>query len=275
MGVAALSSPKQKLLPESVIEAHRNSIIKRIEENSVYEPNTGCLLWTKSCHKFGYGWIRVNKKTLMLHRVVYELNNGSIPANKIVMHKCDTPSCCNINHLKLGTKKDNSIDMSSKNRWNNQYKGKEITHCIRGHEYTKKNTYISLNKGNKNCRQCSAEIHSIYRIMAKEKHIPEKAIENQILLYLYKKNIYSWKNQSVGIYDQRLGIYRKSNNPFHKKGVSDILGLLPGGRFLAIEVKARYGKVSPEQEQFINDVNKSGGLAFVARSVQDVIEKLG
>lgn len=57
-------------------------------------------------------------------------------------------------------------------------------------------------------------------------------------------------------------------------GVSDIIGLLPGGRFLAIEVKTDRGKATPRQDKFIRDVNEEGGLAFIARSVDDVIERL-
>jgi len=57
------------------------------------------------------------------------------------------------------------------------------------------------------------------------------------------------------------------------KGVSDIIGIYKG-RFLAIEVKTPKGKVTEAQRAFIDRVNKEGGIAFVARSVEDVIEKL-
>jgi hypothetical protein len=103
---------------------------------------------------------------------------------------------------------------------------------------------------------------------------PEKLIENQILTYLFKRGIFAWKNQSVGIYDPVKRIYRKNNNPFHIKGVSDILGILPGGRILAIEVKTEKGRVSPEQQFFIQKINDRGGLAFVARSIYDVEKEL-
>lgn len=65
------------------------------------------------------------------------------------------------------------------------------------------------------------------------------------------------------------------------KGIPDILGILPAGvaggpgRFLAIEVKTDKGRVSPDQEKFMELINRSGGLAFVARSVDDVIDTLG
>ena len=52
-------------------------------------------------------------------------------------------------------------------------------------------------------------------------------------------------------------------------GVSDIIGWTEGGRFVAIEVKAPRGRVTDEQAAFIELVRRSGGLAGVARSVDD------
>ena len=57
-------------------------------------------------------------------------------------------------------------------------------------------------------------------------------------------------------------------------GLSDIAGVLVGGRAFYVEVKAKAGKVSKEQKEFIDKVNFSGGLAFVARSVSDVYAEL-
>jgi hypothetical protein len=103
---------------------------------------------------------------------------------------------------------------------------------------------------------------------------PEKLIENQILHYLFKRGIFAWKNQSVGVFDPVKRIYRKSNNPFHIKGVSDILGIMNDGRILAIEVKTEKGRASPEQQLFIQKIKDRGGIAFVARSVYDVEKEL-
>lgn len=104
--------------------------------------------------------------------------------------------------------------------------------------------------------------------------IPEKSIENGILRWLNLSGIFAWKNQSVGIFDPVKKIYRRSNNPFHIKGVSDVLGILPDGRLLAIEVKSATGRASPEQIAFIDKINTAGGLAFVARSLDEVQEKI-
>ncbi len=73
-----------------------------------------------------------------------------------------------------------------------------------------------------------------------------------------------------------LGIFHWKNHggPMGAKGIADILGCYRG-RLLAIEVKAPKGKVSYDQQRFIDNVNAAGGLAFVARSIDDVIAGLG
>jgi len=58
------------------------------------------------------------------------------------------------------------------------------------------------------------------------------------------------------------------------KGISDIIGVLNDGRFLAIEVKRPRGKPTKAQQFFIDQVNEAGGLAFVARSLEDVQNEL-
>lgn len=104
--------------------------------------------------------------------------------------------------------------------------------------------------------------------------VPEKVIENQILTYLWFKKIFAWKNTSGGYFDTKLGAFKKQRSKFAINGTSDILGILPGGRMLAIEVKSKTGKASQEQHDFINKINLSGGLAFIARSIDDVDQNL-
>ena len=59
------------------------------------------------------------------------------------------------------------------------------------------------------------------------------------------------------------------------KGVSDIIGIAPGGQFLAIEIKGKGKKPTPLQQQFLEAVKEDGGIAIVAYSVEDVIKGLG
>lgn len=58
------------------------------------------------------------------------------------------------------------------------------------------------------------------------------------------------------------------------KGCPDIIGQLRDGRGLYIEVKKPSGRVSEDQDAFLERAAKHGGVAFVARSVSDVFERL-
>lgn len=57
-------------------------------------------------------------------------------------------------------------------------------------------------------------------------------------------------------------------------GFSDLFGVTPDGRFLALEVKTPTGKVSEEQEKFIAAIKRSGGRAGIVRSVADALAVL-
>lgn len=57
-------------------------------------------------------------------------------------------------------------------------------------------------------------------------------------------------------------------------GSSDLIGLLPTGKFLGIEVKTPTGRLSPEQKRFAAMVRRQGGVYIEARSPQDVREAL-
>tara|TARA_R110002020_G_scaffold94189_1_gene226872 strand:+ start:150 stop:527 length:378 start_codon:yes stop_codon:yes gene_type:complete len=102
----------------------------------------------------------------------------------------------------------------------------------------------------------------------------EKEIENLILEYLSYMPGYFWKNQSVGVYDSVRKQFRKSHNKFHVNGVSDILGCLPGGRLVGIEVKTKKGRATANQKAFMEKIGNCGALPFIARSVEDVKEQL-
>ena len=67
-------------------------------------------------------------------------------------------------------------------------------------------------------------------------------LTNQIIDYIYKNGGYSWKQNSGGVYDKNIGIFRTGA----KKGISDILGIYKG-KFIACEVKIGKDHLSPEQ----------------------------
>lgn len=56
-------------------------------------------------------------------------------------------------------------------------------------------------------------------------------------------------------------------------GIPDIIGIW-NGQLLGIEVKTAKGKLSDKQQAKIDEINRAGGLAFVARCIDDVIDAL-
>lgn len=77
---------------------------------------TGCRIWLGSVDKDGYGKSCFNSKTIPTHRLIWMIEHGSIQTGMVVMHKCDTPSCVNINHLVIGTTQQNTADKIEKGR---------------------------------------------------------------------------------------------------------------------------------------------------------------
>jgi hypothetical protein len=94
---------------------------------------------------------------------------------------------------------------------------------------------------------------------------PEGRVKAACLRYPEKRGIRAWNNPSGAV---RIAPDRWLH--FGKKGSSDIIGCLPGGRFLAVETKADGGHLTPEQRDFFSEIKRLGGVAVVARSFQEL-----
>lgn len=97
----------------------------------------------------------------------------------------------------------------------------------------------------------------------------ESDIQRDILTYLKRRRIFHWRNNVGGSY--RNGRYVA----YGVAGAGDIIGVLPGGKFLSIEVKApgkdtTAKKRKEAQAAFRDAINTAGGVAIVARSLDDV-----
>src|SRR3990167_11441832 len=97
-----------------------------------------CWIWTATKTPKGYGQFSLNGKMVRVHRVSYQLFKGDIPNGLMLDHLCRNPSCVNPDHLEAVTNKVNQLR-------GNTIIAKQVstTHCPKGHEYTKENTYLT------------------------------------------------------------------------------------------------------------------------------------
>ncbi len=97
---------------EEIKYAVRVRILRRLREGQ-----NGCLEWSGSLSGRGYGQVRIANKCRPVHRVVMEAEIGRLlPSGVFVCHRCDNPKCARIEHLFIGTQKDNMLDAKSKGR---------------------------------------------------------------------------------------------------------------------------------------------------------------
>lgn len=105
-----------------------------------------------------------------------------------------------------------------------------------------------------------------------------KSILDGLKLF-YRHDGYFWRQNNHGVFDRKTKRYRFNGT----KGVSDILGVLRGGRMVAIEVKtpkafaeAKNHGLSKFQIEFLQRVKDQGGLTIVAtdfEKVKTIIDK--
>jgi hypothetical protein len=111
----------------------------------------------------------------------------------------------------------------------------------------------------------------------------ETKIQNRILMALSEAGCIVWRNETSGAWVGKV-LHKDAKQVTLTDarmirfglavGSSDIVGVAPCGRFLAVEVKTLTGRATKEQLLFIAAVIKAGGIAGIARSVEDALKLL-
>jgi hypothetical protein len=100
--------------------------------------------------------------------------------------------------------------------------------------------------------------------------LKESDIQRLIMLALSEAGCLIFRN-NVGVLKNAAGIPIRFGLAV---GSSDLIGIAPGGRFLAVEIKTPTGKATPEQLRFIEAVRSRGGIAGIARSPAEALALL-
>lgn len=134
-------------------------MLDRIKAKVSVDADTGCWVWSGCATKpgpDGYGLIRIGGKlgkTLLTHRVAYELLVGPIPEGLDLDHLCRVRRCCNPEHLEPVTRAENCRRGALHGTYGRAERAK--THCPQGHPYSGDNVTYRPSKPNaRHCRTC-------------------------------------------------------------------------------------------------------------------------
>ena len=87
---------------------------------------SNCWVWQRSKNTQGYGVCIHDGKHWLTHRLMcmlHRVENWEYLYHNVVLHQCDNPSCCNPEHLQIGTHDENLKDAKHKGRWNTFNRG--------------------------------------------------------------------------------------------------------------------------------------------------------
>lgn len=89
-------------------------ILAHIAANVAVEGD--CLVWQRHRNNRGYGTVEWRGRRWYVHRLVWRLAYGPIPAGVRILHHCDNPPCARLDHLFAGSQGDNMQDAAAKGR---------------------------------------------------------------------------------------------------------------------------------------------------------------
>jgi hypothetical protein len=102
------------LIEMNFSKVERQEFFRKMKGN-IQVDRHGCWNWLRG-KMHGYGSIWFAGKRWTVHRLSYLIFSGEIPTGRLICHHCDNPSCCNPDHLYVGTAQDNMRDRDLRGR---------------------------------------------------------------------------------------------------------------------------------------------------------------
>lgn len=114
-----------------------------------------CIEWTGYAMPSGYGIIHWRGKSWVVHRAMWTVEVGPIPADDdwTIDHLCLNKLCVNVRHLEVVTRTENSLRAGGLARAQGRNKQRAAMQCRNGHERTDENTGRNRD-GTRYCRDC-------------------------------------------------------------------------------------------------------------------------
>ena len=153
-----------------------NRLPERFWRKVTVDTGSGCWVWMAALNRRGYGIWGWQGRTVLVHRVAYEVLTGQrIPEGLTIDHVakrgCIHHNCLNPAHLDVVTRAENNrrqwdirgrVPAPEPKSWEQTFLfGDEAvtsrpfrSHCPRGHEFTEDNTYTNLLRSGAVSRQC-------------------------------------------------------------------------------------------------------------------------
>ena len=104
----------------------------------------------------------------------------------------------------------------------------------------------------------------------------EREVLSAVVNQIHALGIFAYRQNTMGVYDRKIGGYRKNSNTM--KGCADIIGLLKtqSGKFLAVEIKRKGKKKEwrPEQQIYCENIRENGGIYLLVDSIDDLLKQL-
>jgi len=101
--------------------------------------------------------------------------------------------------------------------------------------------------------------------------IYENELTKSVLTLLAYNNIFAWRQNNGGVYDPSTKRYRANSS---MSGVPDIIGILPDGKFLGIEIKSPKGKQTESQNLFELKCIESKGVYILVNDSYKFTQKM-